>query len=316
MLSLDHFKPVSLEDQNFFRQLYDMYPQVHSDNTFTNMMCWNSYANYSYAKVNGNVVLASTIDGITKFRPPIGPYNPTLTRDLLRLATETGDAEPIILIDPAAASLMSYAVPRLEMVPDRDQSEYVYSAADLAGLQGRDYLYIRREINKFKRTYKYDLEPVSQTNLSPVKEFVEKWYDTKNPEEGTLAGYEKEALIYGLDHMSETGLAGLTIRVDGQIGALSMFERMSQDTALVHFEKGLQDYPGIYKVINQETALRLSGQFTYINRESDMGVPGLREAKLRYHPHHMVEVYSAVMPKNQCALHHLAKWKCCGHCCT
>jgi hypothetical protein len=60
----------------------------------------------------------------------------------------------------------------------------------------------------------------------------------------------------------------------------------------VHFEKGLPDCEGIYKAINAETASVLLHDFTYINRESDLGIPGLREAKTRYHPDHMVEVYS------------------------
>jgi hypothetical protein len=67
---------------------------------------------------------------------------------------------------------------------------------------------------------------------------------------------------------------------------------MTSDTALVHFEKGLPDCEGIYKAINNETATRLAKNFTYINRESDLGVAGLREAKMRYHPHHMVEIFS------------------------
>jgi hypothetical protein len=76
------------------------------------------------------------------------------------------------------------------------------------------------------------------------------------------------------------------------VGAISLFEKLNDDTALVHFEKGLPDCEGIYKAINTETATRLAKNFTYINRESDLGVAGLREAKTRYHPHHMVEVYS------------------------
>jgi hypothetical protein len=82
------------------------------------------------------------------------------------------------------------------------------------------------------------------------------------------------------------------IRVNQDIGAISLFEPLNMDTALVHFEKGLPDCEGIYKAINAETAALLAKKFTYINRESDLGVAGLREAKLRYHPDHMVEVYS------------------------
>ena len=58
-----------------------------------------------------------------------------------------------------------------------------------------------------------------------------------------------------------------------------------------HFEKGLSNYPGIYKIINKETARELRGKVTWINRESDMDVPGLREAKLRYHPEYFVKAY-------------------------
>ena len=73
MLRQEDFKPVTLADRAFFEQHYALYPQAHSDNTFTNMVCWNHYAAYTYAYVEKNVILASTIDGVTRFRPPIGP---------------------------------------------------------------------------------------------------------------------------------------------------------------------------------------------------------------------------------------------------
>ena len=87
------------------------------------------------------------------------------------------------------------------------------------------------------------------------------------------------------------GLDTGNIRAEGKIGAISLFEGQNEDTALVHFEKGLPDCKGIYRAINAETAKILARRYTYINRESDMGVEGIREAKMRYHPHHMVEVH-------------------------
>ncbi len=89
----------------------------------------------------------------------------------------------------------------------------------------------------------------------------------------------------------ELELSGIAIRAEGKIGALSLFEGQNEDTALVHFEKGLPDCKGIYRAINSETAKILARRYTYINRESDMGVEGIREAKMRYHPHHMVQVH-------------------------
>jgi hypothetical protein len=72
MLSIDDFEPVTMENRSVFVNHYRSYPQTHSDNTFTNMVCWNHYAHYRYASVNGSIILSSTIDGVTRFRPPIG----------------------------------------------------------------------------------------------------------------------------------------------------------------------------------------------------------------------------------------------------
>src|SRR5665647_1799985 len=60
MLSPDDFMPVTLADRDFFTRHYELYPQTHSDNTFTNMVCWNHYAHYTYAYVENNIIIAST----------------------------------------------------------------------------------------------------------------------------------------------------------------------------------------------------------------------------------------------------------------
>jgi|SRR5208337_1070139 len=292
MLSQEDFKPVTLADRTFFEQHYALYPQVHSDNTFTNMICWNHYAQYTYAFVEKNVILASTIDNTTRFRPPIGPRNPTLLRSLIRLASDVSDNEPIVLIDPETALWMRDVCPGINLVPDRNHFEYVYRATDLAELPGKNYLTIRRQINKFRKNCTNVVEPISKENWEDVKRFLIEWCEWKGCEGDPVLAHEKEAVFFALDHFDQLPVRGLIIRVFSKVGAISLFEPMNNDTALVHFEKGLPDCEGIYKAINNEAAVRLAKKFTYINRESDLGVPGLREAKLRYHPHHMVEVYS------------------------
>jgi hypothetical protein len=178
------------------------------------------------------------------------------------------------------------------MVPDRNHFEYVYRAADLATLSGGQYLSIRRQLKKFRRNCAYSVEPITEDNRSDVKEFLVKWCEWKGCEGDPVLAHEKDAVFFAIDHFPDLGLHGLLIRVDRGIAALSLFESMGADIALVHFEKGLPDCEGIYKAINAETAALLAKDFTYINRESDLGIAGLREAKTRYHPHHMVEVFS------------------------
>ncbi|MGA2698768.1 MAG: DUF2156 domain-containing protein [Methanoregula sp.] len=292
MLGQEDFRPVTLADRAFFERHYALYPQSHSDNTFTNMVCWNHFAQYRYAYVNGNVILASTIAGVTRFRPPIGPRDPALTKALIRLALDIGDDTPLVLIDPATAQWMRELDPTLTLVPDRNHFEYVYRAADLAELPGKNYLKIRSQINKFRKNCRHTVEPITPANREEVMGFLVKWCEWKGCEGDLVLAHEKEAVFYAIEHFAELPLRGLLIRVAGQVGAMSLFEHLNSDTALVHFEKGLPDCEGIYKAINAETAALLADEVEYINRESDLGVAGLREAKMRYHPHHMVEVWS------------------------
>ena len=292
MLTQDDFRPVTLADREFFTRHYAQFPQTHSDNTFTNMVCWNHYAHYTYAYVEKNIIIASTIGSVTRFRPPIGPRNPALLRSLVRLASDVSDNNPVNLIDPDTARWMKEVCPGINLLPDRNYFEYVYLASDLKDLPGKNYLTIRRQVNKFRRTCKNEVEPISRENWEDVKRFLIEWCEWKGCEGDEVLAHEKEAVFFAIDHFNELPIRGLVIQVFGKIGAISLYERLNSDTALIHFEKGLPDCEGIYKAVNNEVAARLATHFTYINRESDLGVTGLREAKLRYHPHHMVEVYS------------------------
>ena len=292
MITPEDFRPVTLEDRDVIVRHYQEYPQSHSDNTFTNMVCWNHYAHYQYAMISGNLLIASTIDGVTRFRSPIGPRNPDLFRSLIRLAFDVSDNEPVVLLDPDTAQWAKGICPELQIIPDRNHFEYVYRTSDLADLPGKPYLNIRHHVNKFRRNCRYTVEPITPDNREEVKRFLIQWCEWKGCEGEPVLAHEKEATFFAIDHFDELVLSGLSIRVHDKIGAMALYEPLNTDTALVHFEKGMPDCEGIYKEINAETAALLRDRFPYINRESDMGVAGLREAKMRYHPHHMVEVYS------------------------
>lgn len=291
MISTNEYRPVALDDRDLFVRHYSQFPQVHSDNTFTNMVCWNHYAHYSFAQKSGCILLASTIDGKTRYRPPIGPRDPALLRDVMKLALDGEDDLPMVILDPESKEWIESQYPDLTLYPERNYFEYVYRTDDLANLPGRKYLNIRHQLNKFSRNCGPVIEPVSSDNLKEVHDFLVEWCEWKNCQEEPILASEKEAVFYAISNFSALGLSGLAIRVRDRIGAVAFFEELNRDTALVHFEKGLPDCEGIYKSINTETARTLEGRYEYINRESDMGVEGLREAKTRYHPHHMVEVH-------------------------
>jgi hypothetical protein len=293
VLTLDDFAPVTLADRELFRRQYEHYPQVHSDNTFTNMVCWNHYAHYRRTLVRGSVAICSTIDGRLRFRAPVGPDDPGLLEDLFALARAESPGERFYVLEPGARDRIAALRPGLALHPAREIFEYVYRTAELADLPGKGFLTIRRHINRFHRNCSNEVEPIGSANLEDVRVFVNRWCNWKNCEADAVLAAERQAVLFAIANFVALGLSGLAIRVEGEVAAMAIYERLNAKTALVHFEKGLPECEGIYKAINQETALRLRDTFRYVNRESDMGVPGLREAKSRYHPDHMVLAWYA-----------------------
>jgi len=203
MLTQEKFKPVTLADRAFFENHYKHYPQTHSDNTFTNMVCWNHYAHYQYAYERKNIIIASTIDGTTRFRPPIGPRDPALLKSLIRLASDISDNEPIVLIDPETGSWMREVCPGINLIPDLSHFEYVYRSDDLAALPGKNYLTIRHQINKFRRNCDSSTEPITRENWEEVKRFLIEWCEWKGCENDQVLAHEKEAVFFAIDHFDE-----------------------------------------------------------------------------------------------------------------
>jgi hypothetical protein len=226
-----------------------------------------------------------------QFRPPSGKYNKDIAPQVLQLAKKEGYDSPIGLIDTQTKDRLSKNYSSLEFLPDRDYFDYVYLASNLAELAGSDYSKIRNRLNKFKRNYAYTLEKISKENRAELQEFLKRWCLWKDCDSDPLLENEKKAILYSMSHFFELELSGIAMRINGNIEAIAVYQKMSPDTAVVHYEKGSPDFDGIYKAVNQETAKILQKDFTFINRQSDMDLPGLRKAKMSYRPHHMIEVF-------------------------
>ena len=291
MLSLDDFKRIALEDKPVFDKHYAKYPPVHSDNLFTTMISWMEYSNYHYAVVDENIVIMTELDNKIRLRPPSGKQNVDLLKQVLTLAVREGSEEPFGVVDTKMKEWISKEFPRLKFFEHREYFDYVYLSSDLADLPGAGYSKIRNRLNKFKKNYEYTTEIISEYNMDEVNEFLKRWCLWKDCESDIVLENERKAIVYSMAHFFDLGLSGLVIRINGNIEALAVYEKMNPDTAVVHYEKGSPYFDGIYKAINMETAKILQKDFLFINREEDMGIPGLRQAKLSYRPHHMVEVF-------------------------
>ena len=177
--------------------------------------------------------------------------------------------------------------------PDRDSCDYVYAIDDLAQLGGRKYQKKRNHLNRFREQHpNCHAEPITADNLPDVKKMLLQWYETRlEADPNNDFHLEKRALRRGIHHMDDLGLEGICLVEDGKILAMALGSFLSENAFDIHFEKALEDVDGAYPAINQAFAAHLQSkypQLQYLNREDDMGIPGLRKAKLSYYPDHMV----------------------------
>lgn len=183
---------------------------------------------------------------------------------------------------------------RFRFACDRGSYDYVYSIDDLADLNGRKYQKKRNHVNRFRALYpEHRFEPMTSAHLEAVREMAEHWYRVRqaNVPEGNYH-LEHTALDRALDNFEQLPLDGMVLLQGDQVLAFTMASPLTADTMDVHFEKALEDVDGAYAAINQAFAQYLREkypQLKYLDREEDMGLEGLRQAKLSYYPDHMRE---------------------------
>ena len=291
MIHLSDYRPVSLSDRDLFQDYFTRFPQTHTEYLYTGLICWSNYTPAFYTVRDGSLLIMNMLAGKPQFRPPVGVRNDEILREVLDIAKKEGGDKAIIGIDEPAKEWIRRVLPDINVSEDRDFYDYVYLAKSLAELPGKPFLTQRNRLNKFRRKYEHSVERIDQQNREEVEEFLKRWCLARDCEEDEMLEEEKNAILFCMDHFFELELSGIVIRIDRKIQALSVWEPLNKETAAIHYEKAMPEYDGIYPAINNESAKILAKDYKYINRESDLGIAGLRTAKERLHPDHMAALY-------------------------
>lgn len=180
--------------------------------------------------------------------------------------------------------------PEVRAEGDRDGFDYVYNSADLAELKGKKYHSKRNHLNRFYEN-DWSFEPITAANIPDCVSVLDQWLAANSTEPDADKQTEAAVVRESLDNFAALGYTGGLLRVSGEPQAFTFGEKSSEDTFVVHAEKALLNYQGAYTAVNCEFAKTIAGQYRYINREEDAGSPGLRKAKLSYHPAFMEEKY-------------------------
>ncbi len=175
--------------------------------------------------------------------------------------------------------------------PDRDSCDYIYSIEKLAALPGRKYQRKRNHVNRFYQDHPdCKIAEIDEAMLPAVKAMAQSWYEKRMAADPQGDFHmEQVALNRAIEKWPELGLEGLVLTENGQIIAMTAGSFLNDATFDVHFEKALDE--GAYAAINQAFAQHLHTKYPdlqWLNREDDMGIAGLRKAKLSYHPDRLV----------------------------
>jgi hypothetical protein len=289
------FKPIQLEDRDSIQGIIDKYQPETSEWTFNNLFIWREHYGFEWSTYGDSlVILSKAEDQDAFFLQPIGPPSrlETVRKLLVWLREEggLGDAG----IERADQRLISelQGTPDLLIQPTRDHFDYVYRTEDLIRLSGNKYHSKKNHINKFMRRYSFNYEALEEKHLEACSELAESWCQWRRCEEDMNLLDEWEAVEQALKNFHALKLEGGVISIDGKVEAFALGERLNLQTTVVHAEKANPEIPELYAAINQQCCEKTWPQATWVNREQDLGEPGLRKAKLSYHPHRLIEKFS------------------------
>lgn len=295
------FRPITLDDKCLYNHYLFHSNERGCEFSFGNVYAWG---HQKMAILHDHLVLLSSFYGQSFYPYPLGHGNKKPVLDaILADAKERGiPCRFTGLLKEEKQTLETLYPGAFCFSYDQGSFDYVYDIHDLADLKGRKYHRKRNHLKHFQTTHPcYRIEPLKEETLPLVRQMLSSWYETKQSEhpkeDYTL---EQSAIYSALNDYAALDMEGLLLFHKEELLAITLGSRISFDTFDIHFEKARTDVPGAYTAINCEFARYLREKYPeikYLNREEDMGIPGLRKAKESYFPHHRIEKYRAFLLK-------------------
>ena len=261
--------------------------------SFANLILWGRK---KIAEHDGFLLMQSQYDRKTVYIFPVGQGDPKPALDvLIHDAEMRGIPCCFATLTEQECLILEELYPgKFRFYCDRGSYDYVYAIDDLADLKGRKFQKKRNHLNRFEQEHPdARIVPLDETNRVAAFMLAEQWYENRVAQDpDTDYHLEHLALHRAFAFYSQLGLEGVVLMEHGVVKAFAMGSRLNEDTFDIHFEKALEAEDGMYAAINRGFARCLREKYPelkWLNREDDLGIEGLRKAKLSYNPSYMVE---------------------------
>ncbi len=295
-MDLNIAKEIKLEDKALFNSYFHKYPPQTSEFTFTNLYMWRNFYGFNFMEWKDHLLLFSRdifeakkipASGNKKalyFFPPIGPNPAEIIVSLFENLKEVEFHRVPERISEDIRNHSKFSSLSIDILEDRDNWDYVYETEKLRNLPGNQYRQNRRWLNKFLENYDYEFKILTENEVELIKKLQLEWCILRECEDDEGLKEEELAIYEALDNFLALDFQGAIICIDDKCAAYTFGEMLNPETMVIHVEKAHMDYEGAYQAINNLFLKNSFENVIYVNREQDLGVPGLRRAKESYKP--------------------------------
>ena len=291
------FQPLSLASQKLVDDFLQRYPPEISELTFTNLFIWRNYYRLQVTVLEDFLTLLAQLPGTAPFfLPPVGQGDIRAWAAAVFNYLKGQGHQPRLSRVPASLVESLSAFPGVEVLFDRDNSDYLYRTENLIQLSGNRYHSPKNHVNRFKKNPFWEYQPLTPALVEECLNLQEAWCRLRQCDESPSLQNEEQAILEAFKHIEALPYRGCVIRIRGKVEAFTLGELLNPDTVVIHLEKANPEIQGLYALINQQFLEREWSGTPYVNREQDLGEPGLRKAKESYHPETLVEKFTLLIP--------------------
>jgi hypothetical protein len=280
------FRPISFDDIAEFRARAEKARTLACVKSFAYLYMWSAFLKTEISIQDEAIYIRGKHNNGYKYFAPLltGDAHVALTAIREHMVTE---GTPFKLSGVDIEMAQAATEQGLKVRERRDAAEYLYSVTDLSQLSGKKYHAKRNFVNRFMKENQFAYEDMNSSHFEPCLELARNWSQGK---EDVWVDREYDAIKAAFNAWDKLELEGGVIKIDEKIVAFTVGEAVG-NMAMIHFEKADASIPGAYATINQLFLKANFSHVTYVNRQEDLGLEGLRKAKLSYHPIDLVLKY-------------------------
>ncbi|MBN1216586.1 MAG: DUF2156 domain-containing protein [Candidatus Lokiarchaeota archaeon] len=300
-MDLTHAKSIEISDKPIFEKYFNNFQPIISEFTFTNLFAWQEYYQFLFLEYNNYLLIfsknflkekitpISKIENPIYFLPPIGEDPIDMIFFLFKNIKNLEIHKLPYTISQEIKEKKEFLSLNLELQDDRDHWDYVYKKTELMDLPGNRFRAKRNHLKYFLQNYDYEFHLINKELLESCKTFQNEWCIQNECQKHQDLNEEQNAITQMINHYSDLKFRGGILFVDSIPVAYTFGEILNNNTGVIHIEKAHTNYRGSYQAINKFFIQNCCQEVKYVNREQDLGIEGLRTAKLSYNPDHMIK---------------------------